>query len=92
MPRTFAPTGDKLSEHITEAMALLAEVDLDLALLSQQMNDNGLGGVAKYLQDKTREIRRAQDHLRAAEAIRKDISPRRQAALSREAKRRRRRK
>lgn len=88
MPRPYSPTGDKLSEHITEAMAIVAEVDLTLALLCERMNANGLGGLAKYLRDQAKPLHKATDHLRAAEAIRKGMSPRRQAALSREAAKR----
>lgn len=92
MPRNYAPTGDQLSEHITEALAIVAEVDLALALLAEHMNENGLGGLAKYLTDRMAPLRQAKDHLRAAEAIRREISPRRQAALSREANKRKRRR
>lgn len=91
MARRYAPTGDKLSEHIIEAMAIIAEVDLDIAILSERLNESGLGGLAKYLRDKGAQLQQAKEHLRAAEAIRKGDSPRRQAALSREAGRRNRR-
>lgn len=86
--RKYSPTGDKLSEHITEAAALVADADVELAELLVRLRAIDHPPLLNILERQGRRMKAAQRHLRAAEAIRKSASARRQAALVREANKR----